>query len=212
MGDRQNHPALRARIVTVLTGLATAVTAVPAQAQGTEDVGDYCRRAEAALPHRPAGKEYAIALAGIQSCGEAAARALTAEWRRPPSDSAGLQDLATTSAAVTDRRLAGVTREIVQQPSRPRMERLAALATLVAQALPDTRVAYLETSRPATAGTPPVMLTELVHVPPRRPGQPVPTSPVEVLALLRKLTASDTDEVVRGVAAHLAEQICRKVK
>ena len=209
--------ALRASIATAAIGLAAAIAAAPVHAQGADD-GDttsaltYCRRSEAALARRPSGKEYAMAVGGVQSCGDIAARALAAEWRRPPSDSTSLQDLAATSSAVRDRRLADVTRDIVMQPSRPRLERLAALATLVAQALPDSRVSYLETSKPAMPGTPPVMLLELVHGPSSKERQALSASPKDVLALVRELAKSDPDEVVRGIASHLAEQIDRKLK
>ncbi len=214
--SKELRSALRASIATVAIGLAAAIAAALVHAQGAED-GDttsmttYCGRYEAALARRPSGKEYATALAGVQSCGDIAARALAAEWRRPPSDSTSLQDLAATSSNVRDRRLADVTRDIVMQPSRPRLERLAALATLVAQAFPNNRVSYLETSRPATPGILPVMLGEVLH-PSNKAKQTASASPEEVLALIRQLAQSDSDEVVRGIASHLAKQIDSRPK
>ena len=208
--------ALRSVIAIPQVMLVGVIAAAPVHSQ-TPDADDttstltYCRRSEAALSRRPTGPQYGQALAGLQSCGEVGARALVAEWRRPPSDSARLQELAATSSAVRDRRIADVTRGIVTQPSRPREERLAALAALVAQAAPENRVVYLDTSKPALPGTSPVMLTELVHGPSSTAKQAHSPSPAEVLALVRQLASSDPDPIVKGIAAHLAEQLDRKV-
>lgn len=166
-----------------------------------------CDRAATTLA-RSTGEQYYRAVSDVASCPDVGAQALAAQWQRPPRDTVALRLLGEVSPRIRDRQVFTTVKQVFTDPSRPRVQRLAALNTLSGYYNPRLSLRFPEPGRPDLSGSAYVMIGM---------GNPLTTRPgvtplaatvqQEILAALREIGTSDSDERVRKIASYLAERL-----
>lgn len=195
--------------VVLLRSFGLAWLAIlPSAAAGQQDE-NACASAEAALAAQPRGEGYRHSIGILMGCSVAGPRALAAAWDRPLEDTLNLRLLGDASAWLMDRRLSRALSAVALDASRDRHVRLTAIRGLVGQFDPSLDVVYRTPPPiPDVPGSAYVMLGRYVE-PLGRPGaEPLSASDrQEIIDVLRRLKASDGDEVVQKVAGYLLDRL-----
>lgn len=196
------------RLLISIHGLAALWLLILLSAVEAQQDGEACAPAETSLGRATDLKTYHEAIGYLVTCPVAGPRALAAQWTHPPVDSAALEHLGAASAIIRDRRILQAAKAAALSASNGRHVRLTAIRVLVGQFGPSLEVVYRTPSQPGLGGVAYVMLGEWDHRIDRPGAQPLPASAQDdVLDVLRRLHASDGDEVIRKVAGYLVGRL-----
>jgi hypothetical protein len=200
------------RRIVFWTLAVVAVAALPAGGSAQRDTiaEAACAEALGALQRGVQGDVYRRAVLSLFSCPDAGPRALAAEWAHPPGDSPARRSLVSVSSNIQDRRIYDAVTQVVRNTSASRALRLDAVQVLVGHFDPCLAIGYQTPELVDVPGAAYVGLGERDHNVARPGAQPLPASVrAEVVNTLRQVGATDTDNVVRKIAAYLAERLAR---
>ena len=197
---------------SMLTILALAVVAVPAQAQGESEQAELaanCRLAAHVLITGQPAPHRRWALEQIGACSETGGEALAAVWRDAPTDSMTLVRLVFASSRFRDQRVVDAVLQTALDPSRAFEVRMAALRVVPAFVDPSAYVpSRVLLSPPSSAVLGARTDVELVSgsMPLRAD---VATT---VRAALDTIGSQDADVRIRRAAAYLSEAVAERLR
>jgi hypothetical protein len=181
-----------------------------AQEVPDSSLASVCDRAAATVAREHSGQQYYLAVSDVASCPQRGAPALIGQWQRPPRDTVALRVLGEVSPRIRDGELFLAVRQVFMDPTRPRLERLAALNALVGYYNPRLSLRFPEPGHGNLPGSAYVMIGMGNPVITRPGGTPLTaTVQQDVLRVLSEVGSTDPDERVRKIASYVAGRLPR---
>lgn len=182
--------------------------AQPVSGQQRSRADSACTKAERAVSMNDGARAYARTLAVLVGCPAIGPRVLAGQWSAPPADSLALEALGGASAMLRDQRVYDAAKAVAENPRRGHLIRLMAFRVLVGHFDACLAIAYRTPRYPELGGREYVWFGTSDHYVGRSGSQSLAsTVRGDVVTILRRLVDDATDEVVRMIAAYLAQRL-----